>query len=171
MFNVKLPFSKFLALFLVVCITFFTTYIANSQQLPLDENQVRTSARETYKSELANELLLEIGIAKRYDMHFDHLMGALIGNGNDFELYARFRGMFVREIGWEHFKDAYVARLEADFSEDELEELLNLSRQPVMKKLLQSEVNAYMDTSEQRFRMGFELWENYNLERINLPPN
>jgi len=171
MFNVKLQFSKFLALFLAVCITFFTAYIANSQQHPLDANQFRTSAKETYKSELASELLLETGIANRYDMHFDHLMGALIGDGNDFELYTRFRGMFVREVGWEHFKNAYAARLEADFSEDELKELLNLSKQPVMQKLLQSEVNAYMDTSEQRFRMGFELWDNYNMGRISLPPD
>ena len=171
MFNIKLRFSKFLVLLLVICITSFTGYIANSQQLPLDENQSQTSARDTYKSDLASELLLEIGIAKRYDMHFDHLLGTIIGNGTDFELYARFRGMFIREIGWEHFKDAYAARLEADFSEDELNELLNLSKQPVMKKLLQSEVNAYMDTSEQRFRMGFELWNNYNTGRVNLPPD
>lgn len=171
MFNIKLRFSKFLVLLLVVCITCFTAYIANSQQLPLNENQSETSGRETYKFELASELLREIGIAKRYDMHFDHLMGALIGNSNDFELYARFREMFVREIGWEHFKDAYAERLEADFSEDELKELLNLSRQPVMKRLLQSEVNAYVDTSTQRFEMGFELWDNYNMGRISLPPD
>lgn len=171
MFNIRFRFPKFLVLLLVVCITCFTAYIANSQQLPLDENLSETSGRETYKFELASELLLEIGIAKRYDMHFDHLIGALIGNGNDFELYARFREMFVRETGWEHFKDAYVARLEADFSEDELEELLNLSRQPVIKRLLQSEVNAYMETSTQRFEMGFELWNNYNLGRISLPPD
>lgn len=119
MFNVKLRFSKFLALLLVVCITFFTVYVASSQQLPLDENQSNPSARETSKYKLASELLPEIGIAARYDMHFDHLMGALIGNGDDFELYTRFRRMFVREIGWEHFKDSYAARLEADFSEDE----------------------------------------------------
>jgi Uncharacterized protein conserved in bacteria (DUF2059) len=171
MFKIKLRFSKFLALLLVVCITFFTAHIANSQQLLLDENQFRTSARETYKSELASELLLKIGIAKRYDMYFDHLMGSLIGNGDDFKLYARFREMFVREIGWQHFKDAYAARLEADFSEDELKELLALSKQPLMKKLLQSEVNAYMDTSEQRFRMGFEVWDNYNMGTISLPPD
>ncbi|MBL1176581.1 DUF2059 domain-containing protein [Pantanalinema sp. GBBB05] len=171
MFNVKLRFLKFLALFLVICITFFTAYIANSQQLPFDENQFRTSAKEIYKSELASELLIETGIAKRYNMHFDHLMGVLIGNGKDSKLYTRFRGMFVREIGWEHFKDAYAARLAADFSEDELKELLALSKQPVMKKLLQSEFNAYIDTSEQRFRMGFELWNNYNMGRISLPPD
>jgi hypothetical protein len=171
MFKIKLQFSMFLGLLLILCFTFFTVYAANSQQLPLVEYQSKTSAREPSKYKLANDVLLDIGIAKRYDMHFDHLMGTLIGKGDDFNLYTRFRKMFVREIGWTHFKDAYVERLEADFSEDELKELLNLSKQPVIKKLLQSEVEAYMDTSKQRFKIGFELWENYNNGKISLPPD
>lgn len=169
MVKVKLQFSKFLALLLIVCLTFFTVYVANSQELPLDKNPFKSSAGQTSKYKLASEVLPEIGIAKRYDMHFDHLMGTLIGKGDDFKLYTRFRKMFAREIGWEHFKDAYIARLEADFSEDELRELLTLSKQPVMKKLLQSEVKAYLDTSKQRFKMGFELWDNYNNGKISLP--
>jgi hypothetical protein len=171
MFKVKWRFSKFLALLLSVCLTFFTVYVANSQQLPLDRDQSKISVRETSKFKLASEVLPEIGIAKRYDLHFDHLMGTLIGKGDDFKLYARFRKMFAREIGWKNFKDAYTARLEADFSEAELKELLNLAKQPVMKKLLQSEVKVYMDTSKQRFKMGFELWDNYNNGKISLPPD
>jgi Uncharacterized protein conserved in bacteria (DUF2059) len=171
MFKVKLPFLKFLALFLVViCFTFFTVDIANSQRLPLGEAQSKTSGRETSKYKLASEILPEIGIAKRYDLHFDHLMGTLIGQRDDKD-YARFRKMFTREIGWKYFKDAYAARLKADFSEDELKQLLKLSKQPVMKKLLQSEAKVYMDTSKQRFKMGFELWDNYNNGKINLPPD
>lgn len=169
MFKVKLYFSRFLGLLLVVCVTCFTVHVANSQQLPLVEHQSKASAKETSKYKLATEVLSETGIAKRYDTHFDHLMGTLIGKGDDFQLYTRFRKMFAREIGWIHFKDAYAARLEADFSEDELKELLNLSKQAVMKKLLQSEAKAYMDTSKQRFKMGFELWENYNNGNISLP--
>jgi hypothetical protein len=171
MFKVKLLFSKFLALLLVFCFAFFIVDVANSQRLPLGEVQFKTSTRETFKYKLASELLPQIGIAKRYDMHFDHLIGTLIGQGNDLRLYGRFRKMFAREIGWKYFKDAYAARLEADFSEDELKELLDLSRKPVMKKLLQSEITAYMDTSKQRFKMGFELWDKYNNGQINLPPD
>lgn len=169
MIKIELRFSKFIGLFMVVCFTIFTVNIANSQQLPSSETRSITSTRETSKFKLASELLPEIGIAKRYDMHFDHLLGTLIGKGDDLKLYERFRKMFVREIGWQHFKDAYIARLEADFSEDELKELLNLSKQPVMKKLLQSEVKAYMDTSKQRFKKGSELWVNYNDGKIDLP--
>lgn len=170
MFKVKLQFSKFIGLLLVFCFTFFTVDIANSQRLPFSEVQSKISDRETSKYKLASELLPEIGIAQRYDLHFDHLLGTLIGQGDDFKLYARFRKMFAREIGWKHFKDAYAARLKADFSEEELKALLNLSKQPVVKKLLQSEFKAYMDTSKERFKMGFELWDKYNNGKINLPP-
>ncbi|PSB56520.1 DUF2059 domain-containing protein [Chamaesiphon polymorphus] len=170
MFKLKLQFSKLLALMLVVCFTCFTVYVANARQLPLDAVQSKISVKETAKYKLASELLSESGIAQRYDMHFDHSIGALIGKGDDFKLYARFRKMFVREIGWKHFKDAYAARLAADFSEDELKELLKLSKQPVMKKLLQSEVKAYTtDTSKQRFKIGFKLWDEYNSGKISLP--
>jgi hypothetical protein len=171
MFKIKLKFSKLIGLLLIVfCFTFLAVNVAHSQQLPLVEAH-KTSAAETSKHKLATEVLLEIGIAKRYDMHFDHSMGTLIiGNGSDLKLLARFRKMFVRELGWKHFKDAYAARLEADFSEDELKELLNLSKQPVVKKLLLSESKAYMDTSKQRLKMGFELWDNYNNDKVSLPP-
>ncbi|CAN1212514.1 DUF2059 domain-containing protein [Tumidithrix helvetica PCC 7403] len=170
MLKVKLQFSRFLALLLAVCCTFVAVYAANSQQLPLDEAHSKTSAKETSKHKLASELLVEVGIAKRYDMHLDQMMGALVGSGVELKIHESFKKMFVREIGWKHFKDAYAARLEADFSEDELKELLNLSKQPVMKKLLQSEVKAYRDTSKQRLKKGFELWENYQNNNISLPP-
>jgi hypothetical protein len=170
MFKVKLQFSKFLVLMLVVCLTCFTVYIANARQLPLDAAQSKIFAKETSKSKLASELLSESGIATRYDMHFDHLMGTLIGKGDDVKLYARFRKMFAREIGWKQFKDAYAARLAVDFSEDELNELLKLSKQPAIKKLLQSEFKAYTDTSKQRFKIGFELWDKYNSGNVSLPP-
>ncbi|NJR31995.1 MAG: DUF2059 domain-containing protein [Chamaesiphon sp. CSU_1_12] len=171
MFKVKLQFSKFLALMPIVCFICFTVYVANSQQLPLDAAQSKIFAQETAQYKLASELLSESGIATRYDMHFDHSIGALIGKGDDFKLYARFRKMFAREIGWKHFKDTYAARLAADFSEDELKELLKLSKQPVMKKLLQSEFKAYTDTSKQRFKIGFKLWDEYNSGKISLPPD
>lgn len=169
MVKVKLQFSKFLALLMVICLTFFAVQVTKAQKAVLAEDQSQIAVKETSKYQLASEVLSAIGIASRYDMHFDHLMGTLIGKGDDFKLYARFRQMFVREIGWEHFKDAYAARLEADFSEDELKELLNLAKQPLMQKVLQSEVKAYMDTSQQRFKMGFELWNNYNDGKISLP--
>lgn len=170
MFKVKLQFSKLIGLLLVFCLTFIMVDVANSQRLPIGEVQSQTSAKETTKYKLASNLLPEIGIAQRYDLHFDHLLGSLIGKGDDSKLYARFRKMFTREIGWKHFKDAYAARLAADFSEQELKDLLNLSKQPVVKKLLQSEIKAYMDTSKQRLKMGFQLWDNYNSGKINLPP-
>jgi len=155
------PYLRFIAF------VFGTALIIISLQSIPSPTSAVSSTTSRYK--LASEVLPEIGIAKRYDMHFDHLMG-MLGNSDDFKLYTRFRKMFVQEIGWKHFEGAYTERLVTDFSDDELKELLNLSKQPVMKKLLQSEVKAYSDTSKQRFKMGFELWNNYNSGKLSLPP-
>ncbi|HEY9828648.1 MAG TPA: DUF2059 domain-containing protein [Stenomitos sp.] len=169
MFKVKFRFSKLIGLLLVVFFSFFTVYVANSQQLSSTDIPSNVSPRQTIKNKLADDVLLESGIAQRYDMHFDHLIGTLIGKGDDLKLYQRFRKMFTREIGWTHFKEAYAAKLASDFSEDELKELLSLSKQPLMQRLLKSEVNAYLDTSKKRYKMGYELWNNYNNEKISLP--
>jgi hypothetical protein len=121
------------------------------------------------KTEVARQVLSQSGIAQRYDLHFDHLMGTLIGFKDDLAIYSRFRKMFIREVGWLKFQDEYVRRLTADFSEAELQELLSLSTKPVTQKLLQSEVKAYMDSAKQRYRMGYDLWDKYNKGDVKLP--
>ncbi|MDX2254394.1 MAG: DUF2059 domain-containing protein [Pseudanabaenaceae cyanobacterium bins.39] len=169
MFRVKAHLPKLLGFLLVVGLTIVTVGFANSQQFSLAQSPAKISPQNNAKYQLAARVIQDLGIPARYNMHFDHLMGTLTGKGDDSQLYARFRKMFVREIGWQHFKDGYVARFAADFSEDELQELLNLSKQPLMKKLVQAEMKAYMDTSKQRFKMGFELWDNYSNGNINFP--
>lgn len=171
MLKIKLRFLMLLTLFLIMGIFLLNIYRVYSQPLLFEASPSQIIAQETHKSRLARQVLQELGIAKRYDLHFDHLMGALLGQGDDFELYARFRNMFIREVGWEHFEDAYVEKLAANFSEDELNELLKLAHKTVLKKLLMFEIKAYLDTSEQRFRMGFDVWNHYNNGTISLPPN
>lgn len=143
--------------------------IANARQLPVSAPVQIVASDTTVKSKLAAEVLTQTGIASRYDLHFDHLIGMLVGKGDDFKLYARFNKMFAREIGWRHFKDTYATRLVTDFSTDELKELLKLSKQPVMQKLLKSEFKTYTDTSKQRAKMGFELWDKYNSGSVSIP--
>jgi hypothetical protein len=79
------------------------------------------------------------------------------------------RELFAREAGWKYVRDEYEARLAADFSASELQELLKLSRQPVMKRLLQSEIRAYTDTNDKRHRLGFQVWDNYNRGKFKPP--
>lgn len=168
MFKLKLKVSRLLVLFLSICFVFFAVQVTQAQTVAPADNPAQIMAQATSKEQLASEVLSAIGIAQRYDMHFDHVIGMLLGQDN-LGLSAKFKKMFIREIGWKHFADAYVERLVADFSEDELKELLKLAKQPLMQKILQSEVKAYADTSKQRFGMGVVLWDRYNQGQIDLP--
>jgi hypothetical protein len=62
-----------------------------------------------------------------------------------------------------------LPRLEADFSETELQELLNLSKQPLMKKLLKAEVQAYSEVGKERRKLLFQIWDDYNSGKIEAP--
>jgi Uncharacterized protein conserved in bacteria (DUF2059) len=163
MLKIKLRFSEFLMAFLLVIFcTFFAVGAASSQQVPSGETHA--------KQQLAREVLLELGIAQRYDLYFDHSMGLVLAPGTNPEFKTWLREMLAQEAGWKYVEDEYVARLEADFSEAELEELLTLSEQPLMKKLLQSEIQAYADTDRERYDLLNAAWINYNEGRINPPP-
>jgi len=74
-----------------------------------------------------------------------------------------------RGAGWATIEDKYIARIEASFSESELKELLKLSKQPPIQKLLQNEIQLYTDVSEQRRKLMFRFWDDYNSGKI-LPP-
>lgn len=54
-----------------------------------DSQTAITSANQAEKQAQAITLLSEIGTAQRYDRHFDHLLGTLIGKEDDLQLYAR----------------------------------------------------------------------------------
>jgi hypothetical protein len=79
------------------------------------------------------------------------------------------QSVLVREAGWAKIEDKYIARLETSFSESELKELLNLSERPLVKKLLQDEIQAYTDVSEERRKLLFKVWDDYNSGIINPP--
>ena len=79
--------------------------------------------------------------------------------------------MLAREAGWKYVETDYIARLEADFSETELKELLNLPQQPLMQKLLRSQFQAYSNTSSARYQRLNQVWEDYNSGRIAPPPS
>jgi hypothetical protein len=121
------------------------------------------------KQELAKELLAEIGIAQKYDMHFASIIDMAVAPASKPKFDAWLQGVLVQGAGWKHAEAKYIARLEADFSEAELQELLNLSKQPLMKKLLQSEVLAYGDVGKERRKLLFQVWDDYNSGKIEAP--
>jgi hypothetical protein len=169
MIKMEHKFSKFLGLFMVAFCTFSFAQSANSEKIYLSQNQSKISTQETSKQKLARDILIQLGISKRYDLHFEHMIGALVGSSFNSRLSSRFRKMSVQQAGWNYVEDFYIKRLEVDFSETELKELLNLSKNPLMKKLLQSEIKGYEESSKNRYKLTYKLWENYNSGKINLP--
>jgi hypothetical protein len=142
--------------------------VANSQQGLSTKVNSETPSKPQSKHELAKEVLTSTGIAEKYNLY--------LGNSLDISLSStkpKFRqwmqSVLLREAGWAKIEDKYIARLETSFSESELKELLNLSERPLVKKLLQDEIQAYTDVSEERRKLLFKVWDDYNSGIINPP--
>jgi hypothetical protein len=124
------------------------------------------------KRDLAIDVLSEAGISKRYDLYLGNSIDALIPpetTRND-KFMDWMQELFVREAGWNYVEAKYVAQLEENFSETELKELLNLVKQPFIKRLVQAEIEAYSASTEERRRLMSTLWSSYNNGVFNLPP-
>ncbi len=99
---------KFLLLF---CI-FITACVTNSQQKSAIE--VRSEIVTTVKSnqELAREILLDIGIAERYDFYLGNSVDITIpASTKNSEFRAWLQGVLVREAGWKHIEDKYITQI------------------------------------------------------------
>ncbi|MFB2978630.1 hypothetical protein [Microseira sp. BLCC-F43] len=81
------------------------------------------------------------------------------------------QSLLEREAGWKYVEAKYISQLEANFSETELKELLDLAKHPLMKKLLQSEIQAYTNTTGERRELLFKVWDGYNRGAFPLPPD
>jgi hypothetical protein len=167
--NIKLYFTQFLAgLCLVLLCTGLMGSIAHSLPPMNPEIKGQLVARSVSKQELAQTVLVNIGIAKQYDMYFDHAVGILV-TSNNVKFKSGLRAMMAREAGWKKTQKDYVTQLTTDFSIGELQELLRLSKRPLLQRLLRSEIQVYNETSPKRHQLLNEVWENYNEGKITLP--
>jgi hypothetical protein len=157
-------YNFFLALVLVVCCSFLPCSIVYSQQAT-----TKPPATTTVKGKLASEVLSTLGIDRRYDLYFDHALGLLLSPGVSSKFQAWMTEMLAREAGWNKTQSQYIAKLEANFSEPELRDLLKLAQQPVMKKLLRVEIQVYTETSPQRRRLLERVWSDYSEGKIAPP--
>jgi hypothetical protein len=139
--------------FLVAC-------TANSQQIERSEasKEARSEIVATAKSkqELAREVLAEMGIAQRYDLHFIGIVDIVdmaVGPTSKPKFQAWLHQVIVQGAGWKRTEAKYIARLESDFTEAELQELANLAKQPLFKKLLKAEFQAYEDVTPDRRKL------------------
>ena len=123
------------------------------------------------KKQLARELLVELGIGKQYDLYFWNSVDLAYGTGTRTKVSEWLQKTLAQVAGWRYVESQYVARLEANFSEMELKELMELAKRPLMKKLLRTEIQAYEETGTKRARLLFQAWDDYNSGKINMPPN
>lgn len=123
------------------------------------------------KKQLARELLVELGIGKQYDLYFWNSVDLAYGTGTRTKVSEWMQKTLAQVAGWRYVESQYVARLEANFSEMELKELMELAKRPLMKKLLRTEIQAYEETGTKRARLLFQAWDDYNSGKINMPPN
>ena len=110
-----------------------------------------------------------MGIGKQYDLYFWNSVDISTGNGSRTKFSSWLQKTLARVAGWKYVESQYVARLESDFSEVELQELLDLAKHPLMKKLLRAEIQAYEETGEKRARLLWKAWDDYNSGKINVP--
>ncbi|NUN64229.1 DUF2059 domain-containing protein [Pseudanabaena biceps] len=141
--------------------------IASSPDLPNQPQLIATSVKS--KKQLAKEVLIELGINKKYDSYFWNSVDISTVSGTRTKFSVWLQKTLVRVAGWEYVEADYVTRLESDFSEMELQELLNLAKRPLMKKLLRAEIQAYEDTGEKRAKLLFQAWDDYTSNKIPIP--
>jgi hypothetical protein len=67
-----------------------------------------------------------LGISKQYDLYFWNSVDISTGNGSRTKFSAWLQKTLARVAGWKYVESQYVARLESNFSEMELQELLDL---------------------------------------------
>jgi hypothetical protein len=139
-------------------------------QLPLlAQSSVDRAGVVQSKQALAKAVLLEIGTAQQYDQFFWHSVDIAVVKPRP--VFAEWlQQLFAKRAGWAYAEDEYVAQLTANFSEAELQELLTLAKRPLIKKLLRAEMQAYQDASPERRQLLYEIWDDYNSGKVDVPP-
>ncbi|WP_427158463.1 DUF2059 domain-containing protein [Aliinostoc sp. HNIBRCY26] len=169
MFKIKVYASSIFIIFSI----FVSACIAHSQQQPSQKvRSERENTTTTSKKELAKQVLSEAGIAQKYDLYLNNSVDITISpsTSND-QFRVWLVGILAKEAGWQKIENQYITSLEANFSEAELKELLKIAKKPLMKKLLQAEIQSYVNASQQRRKLLDKVWDDYNSGKIIPPQN
>lgn len=167
MFKTRLHTLRFL---LVACI-FIAACSANAQKETLKPTRLEPSATTQSKEKLVREVLIELEIAQQYDLYLNSSIDMAIPASKGTDRWREWlQGVVKEEAGWEYIEDQYISQLKSDFSADELAELVNLAKHPLMKKLLQTNMKAYMNAAPKRRKLLGKVWSDYNSGKISPPP-
>lgn len=120
-------------------------------------------AEPASKRELAKAVLVELGVPARFDVYLtrgaDQLAG---GDIRDMKTHKWLQNLWIQELGWTTVERAYVEHFQERFSEAELRELLQLSKNVTLRKLIDEELTVFRATFEQRNRTFARFWHRYN---------
>ena len=166
----KFKLISFSSLLLFVCMS-LSAYPAIANAETSQDSPTSITVPLKSKKQLAKEVLVELGIGKQYDLYFWNSADISTGNGSRTKFSSWIQKTLARVAGWKYVESQYVARLESNFSEMELQELLDLAKRPLMKKLLRTEIQAYEETGEKRARLLWKAWDDYNSGKINVHSN
>ena len=164
----KFKLISFSSLLLFVCMS-SSAYLAIANAETSQDSPTPITVPLKSKKQLAKEVLVELGIGKQYDLYFWNSADISTGNGSRTKFSSWIQKTLARVAGWKYVESQYVARLESNFSEMELQELLDLAKRPLMKKLLRTEIQAYEETGEKRARLLWKAWDDYHSGKINVP--
>ena len=161
--------SKLVQLFLLTCMSgnlyVSMPAIANPENSPVTEQLILTKS----KKQLAREIILDLGINKKYDLYFWNSVDIIQSRPNRTKFGNWLQQTLAKVAGWTYVESDYVSALESNFSESELQELVKLSKNPLMKKLLMSEIQAYEQTGVKRAQLLWKAWDDYNSGKIYVP--
>ncbi|MBD2461943.1 hypothetical protein H6G89_12890 [Oscillatoria sp. FACHB-1407] len=147
-----------------------SAYSTTPQQALQQPDPTETALLDASKQALARTVLTELGTAAQYDLYLGNSVDVSVQTTQGAGFREWLHGVFVQEVGWSHAEEHYLSQLEANFSEAELEELLNLAQNPLFQKFLQVEAQSYGDAGDERRRLLEGVWEDYNSGAINPPP-
>ncbi|AFY96000.1 DUF2059 domain-containing protein [Chamaesiphon minutus] len=158
------------ALSLLICSTAMISWVANAR---IESTQVvapkKVALDNSSKRALVKELMTKIGIDRKYDLYVGGNADLSLPVGAKPKFRQWMQKLIASEAGWKKIEDRYLARFEANFSENELRELLQLAKQPAMQKLVRTEIQAYIDTAETRQKFLSQLWDEYNSGKFTPP--
>ncbi len=129
----------------------------------------KTSDQPMTKRQLIAAILQEMGIAKRYDLYLGNAIDLAVFPNQSIQFIDWLNSVLVERAGWKTVALTYTRRLDDQFSEAELAELLTLAKNPTLQKLFQAELNNYKTTGRDRRQFLSRVWEDYNNGNIPLP--
>ncbi len=126
-------------------------------------------AGEEARLQLANEVIVKLKIPERHDYDVRSVPPSVTDATAEGRLQIWLGEVRVREMGWSKIKDAFIEAFAARYTEIELKELLVRLDDPLMAKVLSSELELKPETAKLRAKLFQDYWARYNSGEFSPP--